>query len=262
MLNRRLLFAFVAAIVLSTPALSAQQPDNRTPKNLQVLPTNWPRDSVIRVMRIFTASLGVRCQYCHVGREGMPLDSFDFASDEKPQKETAREMMRLTRAVNADIERIRVKPAGMNTTALRVTCATCHRGAPRPVTLEDTLRRIVETKGIDSAVVAYRALRQRHYGRYAFDFSERPLGELAAMYATSGKSAEARRLLELNAELFPDQPNVIMELGRFYEQSGEKALAIAQYRKVLTSQPQNRQVQQRLRALGDTTGLPPATPRP
>lgn len=256
----RMLRSLVVALAFTVPvAALAQQPDNRTAKNLQVLPTNWPRDSVIRVMRAFTQALGVRCQYCHVGREGMPLDSFDFVSDDKPTKETARNMMRLANAINVDIERIRVKPAGMNTQAVRVTCSTCHRGAPRPVTLADTLRRIVDVHGIDSGVVAYRALRQRHHGGYTFDFSERPLGELAASYAASGKSAEARRLLELNAEAFPENPGVMGELGRFYEQTGDKARAIEQYRKVMKAQPNNRQIQQRLRALGDSTS---ATPRP
>jgi Flp pilus assembly protein TadD len=201
-------------------------------------------------MRMFTQALGVRCTYCHVGRDGMPLDSVDFVSDAKPTKETARDMMRLTGAINVDVERIRVKPAGMNTSALRVSCATCHRGAPRPVTLEDTLRRIADAQGVDSAVAAYRALRTRYHGRYTFDFSERPLGDLAASY---GRGPQAQRFLELNAELFPENPGVLTDLGRFYEQTGDKARAIEQYRKVMKAQPNNRQVQQRLRTLGDTT---------
>ena len=257
---RQLIVPIAAVVAFSGSVLEAQQRPDPAPKNLQVLPRDWPRDSVIRVMRAFTSALGVRCQYCHVGREGMPLDSFDFASDEKPTKETARDMMRMTRAINVDIERIRVKPAGMNRSAVRVSCSTCHRGAPRPMTLADTLRRVVDAQGVDSAIVAYRALRQRHHGGYTYDFRSGSLGDLAGSYAQSGKAAEARRLLELNAELFPENPGVIFELGRFYEQTGDKARAIEHYRKVAKMQPNNGQVQRRLRALGDTTAVPP--PRP
>lgn len=31
------------------------------------------------MMRNITGALGVRCQFCHVGEEGMPLERFDFA---------------------------------------------------------------------------------------------------------------------------------------------------------------------------------------
>jgi hypothetical protein len=32
-------------------------------------------------MRGFSFSLGVRCQFCHAGKEGNKLDQMDFASD-------------------------------------------------------------------------------------------------------------------------------------------------------------------------------------
>ncbi|WP_414682966.1 tetratricopeptide repeat protein [Longimicrobium sp.] len=41
-----------------------------------------------------------------------------------------------------------------------------------------------------------------------------------------------------------------MELGRVYEGLGERDRAIEQYRRVLAAQPNNRQAQERLRALG------------
>ena len=65
-------------------------------------------------MTYISAALGVRCNFCHV--QG------DFASDNKPEKNTARGMIAMTHDINA-------KNFGTPT----VTCYTCHRGATDPV---------------------------------------------------------------------------------------------------------------------------------
>ena len=243
------LLALPAVLALNA---AAQEPGRRgppapPPKNLKVLPKDWPRDSVVAVMRTFAMGLGVRCQYCHVGREGMPLDSFDFASDEKPQKETAREMLRMVGRINDDVAKARIKTTGAM--PVRVQCITCHRGAPRPVMLEDTLRRVAEVQGVDSAIAAYRALRERYHGRFAYDFGEGSLSTVARDLAAANKLADARRFAELNGELYPQSGNVAFDLARLYEQMGEKALAITQYNKVLQLQPRNQMAAARLRAL-------------
>lgn len=56
------------------------------------------------------------CAFCHQGG--------DFASDAKPQKQAARDMLRMTRTLNADWQP-HVGPSG-------VTCFTCHRGQNVP----------------------------------------------------------------------------------------------------------------------------------
>jgi hypothetical protein len=60
------------------------------PKNLKVLPPDTGPEKLSAIMRGFTRSLGIRCQYCHVGEEGKPLSSFDFVSDANPNKDRAR----------------------------------------------------------------------------------------------------------------------------------------------------------------------------
>jgi len=100
------------------------------PKNLQVLPKDMTRQQVTQIMRGFTRGLGVRCPFCHVGEEGADLSTFDFASDEKPNKKAARLMLKMVTDVNQQLASVGDKPAGEP----RVTCYTCHRGAEKPLT--------------------------------------------------------------------------------------------------------------------------------
>ena len=94
-------------------------------RNLQVLSKDTSPQEVIAVMRGMSQGLGVRCQYCHVGREGQPLDQFDFVSDDLDKKGVARSMLRLVRTINATL--------APGAASGPVTCYTCHRGAVRPV---------------------------------------------------------------------------------------------------------------------------------
>ncbi|MEW6323427.1 MAG: c-type cytochrome [Acidobacteriota bacterium] len=122
----RVVAVAVAGLALSSTAAAQGAFPPKSFTNLQVLPKNSAAADVIGTMRDLTRALGVRCQHCHVGEEGMPLETFDFVADTREAKRTARAMMRLTAAVNAQIREAR--PA-----AEAVTCYTCHRGATRPV---------------------------------------------------------------------------------------------------------------------------------
>jgi hypothetical protein len=216
-------------------------------KNLEVLPDSISREALLAVMRNFTGSLGVRCTHCHVAYPGAP-DSLNFASDDKETKRIARGMMRMVREINGDL--MPGIPELADNNRVQVGCITCHRGAARPVMLEDTLATVARGLGVDSAVAAYRALRTQHYGRFTYDFGERSLNTLATRLTAEGRQADARRILELNAEQFPNSAGAAFELGRAYEAAGDRDRAIAQYRRALTLQPNNRGAQERLRALG------------
>ena len=84
MLDRFRRHSLVAAFLLaSTGPLLAQGARWEWPeksKSLEVLPADTSADRLRAVMRGFTGALGVRCNYCHVGEEGKPLSTFDFAS--------------------------------------------------------------------------------------------------------------------------------------------------------------------------------------
>lgn len=240
----------LAVLLLLAGAVPARAQGGERPRNLQVLPAETSREQVMAVMRGFTSGLGVRCAHCHAPFDAARPDSLDFASDANPAKNTARGMMRMVTAINREYLAALAAPGAE---AVPVECVTCHRGAPRPRMLEDTLRTVVLRQGADSAVAAYRALRARHHGRFTYDFGERPLTVLAARLTAEGRTADARRMLELNAEQFPESAGVAFELGRAYEALGERTRALEQYRRAVRLQPGHRQAQQRLQALGGGT---------
>ena len=124
--------AMGALVVVSAVAARAQQnPIPETYTNLQVLPKDITRAQLVPVMRSFAMHLGVRCEHCHAG-EGNDLSTFDFASDAKPAKATARKMMAMVRTINGTLLDGVGTPPPPNTN--RVTCFTCHRGAKTPLT--------------------------------------------------------------------------------------------------------------------------------
>jgi hypothetical protein len=120
----------MAAVVGAGVSTQAQRPfPPKSFENLQVLAKGSSTSDVINTMKGFTGALGVRCQHCHVGKEGSPLDQFDFVSDEVPAKKTARLMMRMMADVNRQLDESLPKADGAGA---RVSCQTCHRGQAKP----------------------------------------------------------------------------------------------------------------------------------
>src|SRR5919107_998738 len=68
----------------------------QTGKNVKVL-TDLPESQTFLVMNFMSASLGVRCDYCHVNEGG---DKWVWESDAKPEKLTARRMMQMQIDIN------------------------------------------------------------------------------------------------------------------------------------------------------------------
>jgi len=124
----------VSVAVAQTGAPPANTPAFANPphKNLKVLPQDISGAQLLGTMKFFAQSLGVRCTYCHVGTEGQPLSTFDFASDANGHKDTARGMMRLVKEINGDLPAITGDPGS------KVTCFTCHRGSTSPATTPPT----------------------------------------------------------------------------------------------------------------------------
>jgi Photosynthetic reaction centre cytochrome C subunit len=111
-------------------AQPAQPPFALPPyKNLKVFPKDVSRADLRSNMKFFAQSLGVRCTYCHVGEEGKPLSTFDFASDAKDHKNIARDMIRLADRLNS-----KDLPDATGLPDAKVTCFPCHRGSTKPAT--------------------------------------------------------------------------------------------------------------------------------
>ena len=116
----------VAFAQAGPPAMAFADPPH---KNLKILPRDMPKAQLLATMKFFSQSLGVRCTHCHVGEEGKPLSTFDFASDAKDKKQTARAMLAMVSALNA-----KTLPDATGLPDAKVTCYTCHRGSTKPLT--------------------------------------------------------------------------------------------------------------------------------
>lgn len=113
-----LIFAVFICVFLngaSEPANSQQK--ERTAeqvyRNIQVF-QGLPAPQLLGAMNFMAGSLGVSCNHCHVPNQ--------FAKDDKPAKQTARQHLQMMRSINeANFKGETV-----------VNCATCHRAEMRP----------------------------------------------------------------------------------------------------------------------------------
>jgi photosynthetic reaction center cytochrome c subunit len=84
-------------------------------KNIQVF-KGIPASDLEPTMTFISGSLGVKCNYCHVN---------SFAKDDKQTKQTARQMIGMVFDLNK----------GSFNGEKAVSCYTCHRGKPQPVSV-------------------------------------------------------------------------------------------------------------------------------
>jgi hypothetical protein len=105
--------ASAASLLAQAAVPTSDPPVEQTQKNIQVL-HGHPTSELIPVMAVMANSLGVTCAHCHTN---------EWESDEKPSKERARRMLRMTLGMNRDFYEGKTV----------VTCNTCHRGAVQTV---------------------------------------------------------------------------------------------------------------------------------
>ena len=98
---------------------------------------NLPADSVFKNIKMFKGipakrllaimnmgysnSLGISCGHCH--------NTDDFASEEKKQKEIARQMAAMNKEINNNLLK---NIAGLQSDPAIINCTTCHRGQLKP----------------------------------------------------------------------------------------------------------------------------------
>jgi tetratricopeptide (TPR) repeat protein len=214
---------------------NAQIPNTFT--NLKVLPKDISKDELVDIMKSFTSSLGVRCNYCHVGEDGQPLNTFDFQSDTKTTKLKARTMMNMTHDINSDYLS---KFSEYQDKTLQVKCVTCHRGIPKPEPLEDVIYEKLKSEGLDEAISSYNDLYKKNYGGYAYDFRDHSLVGLSEKLSEEKLYDEAIAFAKINVEKYPESGVAYFGFAEAYESKGDKENAIKNYKKALELMPRGK----------------------
>jgi len=110
------LLVIVFALAVASTSLAQQQTAEQRYKNIQLF-KGIPATQLDPTMAFIAGSLGVRCNYCHVVSA--------FEKDDKPTKLAARRMIQMVRDINK----------GSFNGEGAVSCFTCHRGKPAPVSI-------------------------------------------------------------------------------------------------------------------------------
>lgn len=229
----------VLALALTAIGATAQTPAPAQPqpqfKNLQFFPKTISRDELMGIMRGFSFSLNVRCQYCHAGKEGASLKDTNFESDEKETKVTARAMLRMVEAINQQyIGKLGRKEPH------QVGCVTCHHRLTTPTTMNALLAETLEKKDLPSAIALYRDLRKQNLGGGQYDFGETPLNQLTESLLKKQKNQEAAAIMELNVE-FNTPPSMwsLNLLAMSHKANKQIDQAKADFQKILELNPQD-----------------------
>lgn len=131
-MKKTLLIATLACLISLSFAFRENPPRY---ENLKVLPKNTTKKEMDSIMKHFAMSLGVKCTFCHV-RNTDEQKNFNFASDEKKEKLTARNMFKMMNKINKkwfkeDHDEAEGQNASMNRIP-EVSCYSCHHGKEHP----------------------------------------------------------------------------------------------------------------------------------
>lgn len=193
-----------AAFVVAAFAFGPRGAVGQEYENLHVLPPDIARAELSGIMLANLSGLGLPrranegCLYCHVGSMDVPAGEWDWASDAKPEKETARAMMAMVQEINARLDGVERRWGG------EVTCYTCHAARTNPMPLPDVLLAAYESGGVDALVERYRQLRTRYFAADAYDFRTHTLQSVAGALAERGQVVDAATVHQLNMEATED----------------------------------------------------------
>ena len=239
-MNKKFYTPIIIFIFLLTNFSFAQIPDQFT--NLQLLSKDINKRELINIMRNFAGSLGVRCNYCHAGKEGMEaspndLSTIDFASDKIPAKDITRVMMKMTANINDE----HLTKISEHSQSVSIACETCHKGMPAPPEkIEGILFKEINEKGGEAAFNKYKELREKYYGNYVYNFSFKPLTKLSENIRSAKKNSEAVTFLNKYISNYDDNSwSAYMEIGNAYFDDEKLEEAKINYEKALEISPDN-----------------------
>jgi len=200
------------------------------PKNLKVLDEDITPVELRNTMRMFSQSLGVRCQHCHVGEAGQPLSEFDFAADDKAAKDKARFMLKMVQDLNHHLV------TGIKDRSVKVQCITCHRGAALPIQTVDLLKNTLDEQGVDGALAKHDELKAQYYGSHTHDFTENTLLNLATHSFATDPVASQKILLK-NLTMHPKGVQTLVTLGEYHAAQKDLKTALDYFNQANAIQP-------------------------
>ena len=114
--------------------------------------------------------------------------------------------------------------------------------------IAENLSATIASSGVDAAIQQYHDLKAQDLRAHdlkaarptTYNFDENELNSLGYRLLNAKKFKDAIRILQLNAEAYPQSSNVYDSLGEAYMDDGNKPLAIANYRKSVQLNPKNR----------------------
>ncbi len=212
-------------------------------RNLKVLPEATTADELRALMRAIAGGTGNRCSACHVGEVEADLSTYDFSLDDKEKKAKARKMITMTQEINATLA---AAFPDAEEPLVAVTCATCHRGQSKPEMIEDVLLQSLEADGLEPSISKYRELRERYYGGYTFDFSERVLMRMAETVGANERLDAALAYINLNLEYFPESSRSYVIRAQVFAEQGDTSAARRDYEKALQIEPDSRWIREQL----------------
>jgi polyisoprenoid-binding protein YceI len=119
----------------------------------------------------------------------------------------------------------------------------------RPPSIADTVERTIDRAGIVEATTLYRMLRQS--APTGFNFSPGQLDGLGHKLLQRGRTQEGLGVLVLNDEISPSVNGVTQSLADAYALNGDRARAVAAYRRALGVDSLNVSAIEMLRRLGE-----------
>jgi hypothetical protein len=128
--SRKALAVIMVSLFIWIGIAATKPPEEHTFANLKVLPKDISPEDLDKVMDNFKAALGVKCTFCHAPSKDSTNQHPDFASDDKPEKNIARKMMKMTTRINRKYFSYSKNEQGESLPV--VECMTCHHGHEHP----------------------------------------------------------------------------------------------------------------------------------
>lgn len=166
-------------------------------KNIQVL-RGMPASQLDTTMAFISGSLGVRCSYCHVN---------PFEKDDKPQKLAARKMIQMVFALNK----------GSFNGQSAVSCYTCHRGQPLPVSIPALGQNLWQQSGQTAKEVSPMPTVEQILERYVQAVGGREAIEKVTSRVLKGSRVGADGVL-VPEEVYSKAPNKLLVITSYPKQ--------------------------------------------